>query len=232
VSTFRFSLGSGLSRFVADSLLTPRPGVGGGAGPRVLTVVPGTAPTARYFRLTAMTRDDGMNMQVNELAWYSPLGTRVIPAAYTHGSISATGSPTSWLHDGNLSIYQNPVYSWNNSTGAAGHLTTDFGSPQQINSVAMCCNANRVLQYFRVSTSNDGTTFAPFNSGFTYTLTGFNGAAGVLTTPTPFGAADAPDFGASTAGEYGVAVISGTEWIYRCTASGDPGTWQRATAWT
>lgn len=173
----------------------------------------------RYWRFSNITTPGGNPLALGGLQLRDS-GDAIISATFSSSMTSGAGK-ISYL-DENSSFNPGVYYGAIQLTpGSTQYITADLGSAKAVAGIrgATWNNTSEQLKTFRLSGSNDNTTYTEVQA--LVTLPDIATTETLQSTTTAIGATPEPDFGASVRGE--IALWDSVAYI--CTASGDPGTW-------
>jgi hypothetical protein len=177
----------------------------------------------RYWRFSDITTPGGNPLALGGLQLRDS-GDAIISATFSSSMTSGAGSISNL--DENTSFEPGVYYGTSQLTpGSTQYITADLGSAKAVAGIrgATWNNTSQQLKTFRLSGSNDNTTYTEVQS--LVTLPDIATTGTLQSTTTAIGAAPEPDFGVSIRGE--IALWNSVAYI--CTASGDPGTWVELT---
>lgn len=177
----------------------------------------------RYWRFSHITTPSGNPLTLGGLQLRDS-GDAIISATFSSSMTSGAGNISNL--DENTSFEPGVYYGAAQLTpGSTQHITADLGSAKAVAGIrgATWNNTSQQLKTFRLSGSNDNTTYTVVQE--LVTLPDIATTETLQSTTTAVGATPEPDFGPSVRGE--IALWNSIAYI--CTASGDPGTWVELT---
>jgi hypothetical protein len=173
----------------------------------------------RYWRFSNITTPGGNPLALGGLQLRDS-GDAIISATFSSSMSSGAGNISNLNENSAFSpgVYYGAIQL---TPGSTQHITADLGTPKAVAGIrgATWNNTSEQLKTFRLSGSNDNTTYTEVQA--LVTLPDIATTETLQSTTTAIGATPEPDFGASVRGE--IALWDSVAYI--CTASGDPGTW-------
>lgn len=178
-----------------------------------------SADVYRYWRFSHLTASGGSHLALGALQLRDS-GDAILSVTFSTSMTSAAGAISNLNEN---SLYAPGVYFDVSqlTPGDTRHITADLGSAQSVVGIraATWNNTSQRLSTFRLSGSNDNTTYTVINT--TVTLPAITTTETLQASTTTVGSPLSPDFGASERGE--IALWNSVAYV--CTASGNPGTW-------